>query len=135
VGHLSHFHARDTSFVLVSRAPLQNILEYKKRMGWAIPWFSSAGSDFNRDMGVTTVKGETFGLSVFVRDGAAVYRTYFTTYRGVEALGSVWSFLDLTPLGRQESWEDSPDGWPQTSPYQWWRRHDEYARERGSGGT
>ena len=71
--------------------------------------------------------GETFGLSVFLRDGDNVFRTYFTTARGVEVLGSVWTFLDLTPLGRQEEWEDSPAGYPQTRPYEWWRRHDEYA--------
>jgi predicted dithiol-disulfide oxidoreductase (DUF899 family) len=126
IGHLAHFHARDTSFALVSRAPLQNIEPFKQRMGWTIPWYSSAASDFNVDFGVTTDRGETFGLSVFVRDGDDVYRTYFTNRRGVEALGSVWTFLDLTPLGRQETWEDSPEGRPQTSPYQWWRLHDEY---------
>jgi predicted dithiol-disulfide oxidoreductase (DUF899 family) len=126
IGHLAHLHARETSFVLVSRAPLEKIEPYKKRMGWTIPWFSSAGSDFNEDFGVTTAQGETFGLSVFLRDGADVYRTYFTSGRGVEALGSIWTFLDLTPLGRQEAWEDSPDGYPQTAPYEWWRRHDEY---------
>ena len=59
-----------------------------------------------------------------------LFRTYFTTRRGVEALGSVWSFLDLTPLGRQEDWEDSPDGYPQTKPYEWWRRHDDYEDAR-----
>jgi hypothetical protein len=79
-----------------------------------------------RDFGLTTEEGESFGLSVFLRDGDKAYRTYFTTGRGVEALGSVWTFLDLTPLGRQEVREDSPDGWPQTRPYAWWRRHDEY---------
>jgi predicted dithiol-disulfide oxidoreductase (DUF899 family) len=126
IGHLAHLHARDTSFVLVSRAPLEKIEPYKKRMGWTIPWFSSAGSDFNEDFGVTTAQGETFGLSVFLRDGDDVYRTYFTSGRGVEALGSIWTLLDLTPLGRQEAWEDSPDGYPQTAPYEWWRRHDEY---------
>jgi predicted dithiol-disulfide oxidoreductase (DUF899 family) len=126
IGHLAHLHARDTSFVLVSRAPLGNIEGYRERMGWTIPWFSSAGSDFNVDFGVTTDAGETFGLSVFVRDGDDVFRTYFTSGRGVEALGSVWTFLDLTPLGRQEDWEDSPAGYPQTPPYEWWRRHDEY---------
>ena len=126
VGHLAHLHARDTSFVLVSRAPLAKIKPYQKRMGWTIPWFSSSGSDFNNDFGVTTDEGETFGLSVFFRDGEPVFRTYFTDGRGVEALGSVWTFLDLTPLGRQENWEDSPAGWPQTPPYEWWRRHDEY---------
>ena len=126
IGHLSHLHARDTSFALVSRAPLANIRRYQKRMGWTVPWFSSAGSDFNDDFGLSTPEGETFGLSVFLRDGDHVYRTYFTSGRGVEALGSTWTFLDLTPFGRQETWEDSPKGWPQAPPYEWWRRHDEY---------
>ena len=110
IGHLAHLHARDTSLVLVSRAPLANIERYKQRMGWTVPWFSSAGSDFNADFGLTTDEGETFGLSVFLRDGDSVYRTYFTGGRGVEALGSTWTFLDLTPFGRQEDWEDSPAG-------------------------
>ena len=129
VGHLAHLHARDTSFYLVSRAPLAKIQRYRKRMGWSIPWVSSADSDFNVDFGVTTKEGETFGLSVFLRDGDNVYRTYFTSGRGVEALGSAWTFLDLTPLGRQEEWEDSPAGWPQTPPYEWWRRHDQYGND------
>jgi predicted dithiol-disulfide oxidoreductase (DUF899 family) len=129
VGHLAHLNARDTSFCLVSRAPLANIIRYKERMGWSIPWASSAENDFNKDFGVTTDEGETFGLSVFIQDGTAVYRTYFTAGRGVEALGSVWTFLDLTPLGRQEDWEESPPGRPQTAPYAWWRRHDEYAQD------
>ena len=77
-------------------------------------------------MGVISERGETLGLSVFLRDGESVFRTCFTSGRGVEGLGSVWTFLDLTPLGRQETWEDSPPRWPQTPPYQWWRRHDEY---------
>ncbi|HEV8581096.1 MAG TPA: DUF899 domain-containing protein [Thermoanaerobaculia bacterium] len=129
IGHLSHLHARDTSFALVSRAPLANLEAYRKRMGWKIPWYSSAGSDFNVDFGVTRGNGETFGLSVFFHDDdGQVFRSYFTNGRGVEALGSVWTFLDLTPLGRQEDWEDSPEGWPQTPPYEWWRRHDEYGK-------
>jgi predicted dithiol-disulfide oxidoreductase (DUF899 family) len=126
IGHLAHLHARNTSLVLVSRAPVANIKRYKRRMGWTVPWFSSSASDFNHDFGLTTDRGETFGLSVFLRDGQTVYRTYFTSGRGVEALGSPWTFLDLTPFGRQETWEDSPKGWPQTVPYRWWRRHDEY---------
>jgi len=126
IGHLAHLHARDTSFVLVSRAPLAQIEPYKERMGWTVPWFSSSDTGFNVDFGVTTDRGETFGLSVFLRDGDSVYRTYFTAGRGVEALGSTWTFLDLTPLGRQEDWEDSPAGYPQAPPYEWWRRHDEY---------
>jgi predicted dithiol-disulfide oxidoreductase (DUF899 family) len=134
IGHLAHLHARDTSFALVSRAPITKLEAYRNRMGWTIPWYSSHESDFNVDFGVgpetpqedVYQDGETFGLSVFIRDGEEVSRTYFTTQRGVEALGSVWTFLDLTPLGRQEEWEDAPDGYPQTAPYQWWRRHDEY---------
>jgi predicted dithiol-disulfide oxidoreductase (DUF899 family) len=128
IGHPAHIHARETSLALVSRAPLSSIQGYKKRMGWDLPWYSSAKSDFNDDFGVSTPKGETFGLSVFFRDGEDAYRSYFTNGRGVEALGSVWTFLDLTPLGRQEDWEDSPEGWPQGPGYQWWRRHDEYNR-------
>ena len=128
IGHPARFHARDTSLALVSRAPLANIQAYRKRMGWALPWYSSAGSDFNDDFRVTT-PGETFGLSIFLREGDGVFRTYFTSGRGVEALGSLWSFLDLTPYGRQEEWEESPEGWPQTAPYRWWRRHDEYEKE------
>lgn len=134
IGHLAHMHARDASFALVSRAPIGKIEAYRERMGWTIPWYSSHESDFNPDFGTgpetpqegVYQDGESFGLSVFVRDGDDVFRTYFTTQRGVEALGSVWTFLDLTPLGRQEEWEDSPAGYPQTKPYEWWRRHDEY---------
>jgi predicted dithiol-disulfide oxidoreductase (DUF899 family) len=127
IGELSHLHARDTSLVLVSRAPLARLEHYKRRMGWTVPWYSSSASDFNVDFGVTRPEGETFGLSIFLRDRERVLRSYFTSQRGVEALGSTWTFLDLTPLGRQESWESSPTGRPQTPPYEWWRRHDEYA--------
>jgi predicted dithiol-disulfide oxidoreductase (DUF899 family) len=136
VGHPSHLHARDTSFALASRAPIAKIEAYRRRMGWTLPWYSSFGTEFNHDFGVGPEQprpgeyqdGEAFGLSVFLRDGTIIYRTYFTNGRGVEALGSVWTFLDLTPLGRQETWEDSPEGCPQTPPYTWWRRHDEYGR-------
>src|SRR5215208_3722447 len=137
VGHLAHLHARDTSFALVSRAQIEKIEAYRKRMGWTIPWFSWFGGDFGVDFGTSPAEprvgayqdGEGFGLSVFIREGDEVFRTYFTTSRGVEALGSVWTFLDLTPLGRQEEWEDSPEGYPQTKPYEWWRRHDEYQND------
>ena len=132
--HLAHLHARETSFAAVSRAPIDKIEAYRKRMGWKTPWFSSFGTDFNHDFEVGPKQpnpdqdqdGETFGMSVFVRDGGEIFRTYFTAGRGVEALGPVWTLLDLTPLGRQEDWEDSPAGYPQTPRYTWWRRHDEY---------
>ncbi|HEX2070301.1 MAG TPA: DUF899 domain-containing protein [Thermoleophilaceae bacterium] len=122
VGHLAHLHARDTSFVLVSEGPIDRLEAYRRRMGWEIPWYSLAGNSFNADFDVS----RGFGLNVFLRDGDEVFRTYFTSGRGVEALGSGWTFLDLTPLGRQEDWEDSPEGYPQTPRYDWWRRHDEY---------
>jgi len=130
LGHPSHLHARDTSLALVSRAPLANIERYRHRMGWERPWYSSDGSDFNRDMGATNDQGEVPGLSVFLRDGDEVFRTYFVSARGLEPVGTVWTLLDLTPYGRQETWEASPAGWPQTEPYQWWRRHDEYDTDR-----
>jgi predicted dithiol-disulfide oxidoreductase (DUF899 family) len=127
-GHIAHFHARDTSFCLVSLAPLKNIEKYKKRMGWTYPWYSSDGTDFNKDFGLTTDKGENYGLSVFIHDDQKnVYRTYHTNGRGVEGL-NMWTFLDLTPLGRQETWEDLPAGGPRAKPSSWWHRHDEYAK-------
>ena len=133
--HPAHLNARDTSLVLVSRAPLEKLQRYQARMGWQHPtWFSSLNGSFNQDMGVTscnchapdTDRGERHGISVFLRDGERVFRTYFSGKRGVEYLGSLWTYLDLTPYGRQETWEESPPGWPQTPPYVWNRRHDEY---------
>jgi predicted dithiol-disulfide oxidoreductase (DUF899 family) len=118
---LPHLHARDTTLVLVSRAPQADIERVRKRMGWTIPWFTTT-DDFSRDFDVP----DYFGFNVFLRDGDQVFRTYFTNGRAAEAIGSVWSFLDLTPLGRQEIWEDSPEGYPQNPPYAWWRLHDEY---------
>ncbi|MFC5819540.1 DUF899 domain-containing protein [Nonomuraea harbinensis] len=122
VGHLAHLHARDVSMALVSTGPLAEIMPSKRRMGWTIPWYAAPDGAFNRDMDA----GDGFAVNVFLRDGADVYRTYVTTGRGVERLGSNWTFLDLTPYGRQETWEDSPEGRPQSPPYHWWRLHDEY---------
>jgi len=126
LGKLIHLKQRETSFALVSRAPLKRLHHYRKHMGWKLPWYSSKGSDFNPDFGLTTEEGETFGLSVFIRNAKKIYRTYFTDGRGVEMLGTLWALLDVTPLGRQETWEDSPKGRPQSPPFKWWRRHDEY---------
>jgi predicted dithiol-disulfide oxidoreductase (DUF899 family) len=95
-------------------------------MGWTTPWYSSFGSEFNYDFGLTTDDGETFGLSVFLREGDNIFRSYFTNARGADRLRLDFNLLDLTPFGRQEEWEDSPEGWPQTPPYAWWRRNDEY---------
>jgi predicted dithiol-disulfide oxidoreductase (DUF899 family) len=120
--HLAHLNARDVSFALVSRAPIARLHAYRDWMGWDVPWVSSGDSTFNPDMGV---RGG-FGFNVFLRDGDDVLRTYFTSGRGVEAIGSVWSILDRTPFGRQETWEDSPAGVPQSDPYVWWDLHDRY---------
>jgi predicted dithiol-disulfide oxidoreductase (DUF899 family) len=133
--HLVHLQARDTSLVLVSRAPQVKLQPFRKRMGWTVPWFSSFGSDFNADFGVTDGAEEKSGTSVFLRDGSDVYRTYFTSGRGDERMMPVWNFLDTTPLGRQETWENSPEGWPQTAPYDWWRLHDRYAEPPGASGS
>ena len=141
LGHLAHLHARDTSFAVVSRAPLSKLEAFKERMGWdEVPWYSSYESDFNPDFGLAPSEpqpdqyqdGEEFGLSVFIRDGERIFRTYFTNQRGVEPLSSNWALLDVTPLGRQEEWEDSPEGRPQGPPYKWWRLHDEYDDKGGS---
>jgi predicted dithiol-disulfide oxidoreductase (DUF899 family) len=122
IGHLAHLNARDTTLALVSRAPQSQIERLKRRMGWEIPWYTVIGEDFQKARGTT----EYFSLDVFLREGDRLFLTYATRGRGVEALGAVWTFLDLTPLGRQEEWEDTPAGRPQTPPYKWWRLHDEY---------
>lgn len=130
IGHPEHFNARGLSFAMVSRGPLANLEAYKKRMGWKYPWYSSAGTTFNEDFGVTTPPGETFGLSIFLRDGNDIFQTYFITSRGAEVLLSNFALLDMAPYGGQEEWEDSPPGWPQSKPYVWWRRHDEYETQK-----
>lgn len=124
VGHLAHLHARDTTFVAVALAPYARLAELHRRKRWKVPFFSSAGSSFNTDMGVSIDGDEEFGLSVFLRDDEHVYRTYFTTGRGVEPAG-FRHLLDLTPYGRQEEWEDSPTGWPQSPTHGWGSARDD----------
>jgi predicted dithiol-disulfide oxidoreductase (DUF899 family) len=87
------------------------------------------GEDFQEQLGTT----QYFALDVFLRDRDRVFLTYATRSRGVEALGSLWTFLDLTPFGRQEEWEDTPTGRPQTPPYRWWRLHDSYEPAEAAG--
>ena len=125
VAHLAHLNARDTTLAFVSRAPQPDIQRWKARMGWEMPWFTIT-DDFDADFGV----GEWHGTNAFIRDGESIYRTYFIDSRGDEAMGSTWNYLDITALGRQEEWEDSPEGYPQTSPYRWWNLHDEYGQGR-----
>ena len=121
VAHLAHLNARDTTLVFASRAPQADIERVKARMGWEMPWFTMT-DDFDADFGVD----EWHGTNAFIRDGDRVFRTYFVNSRGDEAMGSTWSYLDITALGRQEDWEDSPEGYPQTPPYEWWNWHDAY---------
>jgi predicted dithiol-disulfide oxidoreductase (DUF899 family) len=127
IGHLAHLHARDTSLVLVSRAPLDRIESHRARMGWTIPWYSAFGSDFNYDFHVTSdeevapaeynykdraaleqaglthnLSGEQPGVSVFLRDGETVFHTYSAYARGLDLLLGTYNYLDLTPLGRQD---------------------------------
>ncbi|KVQ98071.1 DUF899 domain-containing protein [Burkholderia ubonensis] len=121
VGHLAHLNARDTTLVFASRAPQADITRLKARMGWNIPWYTITDS-FDADFGVD----EWHGHNAFIRDGERVFRTYFINSRGDEAMGTTWSYLDMTALGRQETWEDSPEGYPQGRPYKWWNWHDSY---------
>jgi predicted dithiol-disulfide oxidoreductase (DUF899 family) len=146
---LAHLHARDTSLVLVSRAPLAQLEAFKARMGWSLPWYSSLGSDFNYDFHVTTdesvapveynyrdketlerlgqsyhVKGEQPGVSVFLRDGASVFHTYSTYGRGLDVLLTTYHYLDLTPFGRGEGWGGMPD--LNGAGQNWLRHHDKY---------
>ena len=117
-------NARDTTFVLASPADQDKIAALKRRMDWHAPWYTMVGDDFGADFGVS----EWFGINVFLRDDEdRVYRTYFVNARGAEPFTPTWAILDVTPFGRQEEWEDSPAGRPQTPPYEWWRLHGEYA--------
>jgi predicted dithiol-disulfide oxidoreductase (DUF899 family) len=121
VAHLAHLNARDTTLAFASRAPQPEIARVKARMGWAMPWYTMT-DQFDVDHGVD----EWHGTNAFIREDGQVFRTYFVNNRGDETMGSTWSYLDLTALGRQEEWEDSPPGYPQTPPYHWWRWHDAY---------
>lgn len=152
VPNLSHLRARETNFVMVSRAPLAKIAPFKRRMGWNVPWYSSFGSDFNYDFHVTidpergstewnyrdtqelvdgkkipSVKGELPGLSVFLRDGERIYHTYTSYARGLEPLITVYHLLDLTPFGRGEGWGGMPD--VNGAGRNWLRHHDKYDAE------
>src|SRR6188472_4291393 len=120
VAHPAHLNARDTTLAFVSRAPQAEIQGWKERMGWrTIPWYTLT-DDFDADFGVD----QWHWTNAFIRDRDQIFRTYFIHDRGDEQLGSTWSYLDITALGRQEEWEDSPAGYPQTPPYQWWNYHD-----------
>ncbi len=130
VAHVAHLNERDTTLVFASRAPYSNIEGLKALMGWTHPWYSIRG-DFDADFDVA----EYHGTNAFIRDGGRVFRTYFINNRGTEAMGGTWDYLDMTALGRQETWEDSPDGYPQTAPYEWWDWHDCYGASSNDTGS
>ena len=125
VAHPAHLNARDTTLAFASRAPQADIERLKAEMGWQhISWYTIT-DDFDTDFGVD----EWHGTNAFFRDDDdRIFRTYFIDSRGDEAMGGTWSYLDITALGRQEEWEDSPEGYPQTPPYQWWNYHDAYGK-------
>src|SRR5262245_8873623 len=122
VAHLAHLNARGTTLVFASRAPQAEIERLKARMDWQMPWYTIT-DEFDKDFGVD----EWHGTNAFIHDGDRVFRTYFINGRGDEQMGGTWNYLDITALGRQEQWENSPEGYPQTSPYEWWDWHDEYS--------
>jgi predicted dithiol-disulfide oxidoreductase (DUF899 family) len=128
IGHLAHLHARDTTLEVVSRAPWPELKAFKERMGWTVPFFSSHGGDFNYDFHVSVgegIEGEASGVSVFLRDGKSIFHTYSTYDRGTDILNGTLNYLDLTPFGRQEDWEE-PRGRSNSSASGWWELHDEY---------
>jgi predicted dithiol-disulfide oxidoreductase (DUF899 family) len=133
IGNLAHLNARNTTLVYASRGSQSDIARIKTRMGWNIPWYTintevTSGQAFDVDFGVD----QWHGTNAFIRTGDRVFRTYFINNRGDEAFVNTWSFLDMTALGRQETWEDSPEGYPQSAPYEWWAWHDEYGNHEPS---
>jgi predicted dithiol-disulfide oxidoreductase (DUF899 family) len=126
VAHPAHLNERDTTLAFASRAPQADIQRVKARMGWElIPWYTITDT-FDNDFSVD----EWHGTNAFIRDNHNnVFRTYFINNRGDEQMGNTWNYLDITALGRQEEWEDSPEGYPQTPPYKWWNWHDNYDAE------
>ena len=126
IAHPAHLNARGVTLAFASRAPQEHIQGLKERHGWdLIPWYTIT-DDFDKDFGVD----EWHGHNAFIRQGDRIFRTYFVDSRGDEHLGTTWSYLDITALGRQETWEDSPEGYPQTAPYGWWNYNDAYGDER-----
>ncbi len=123
---LEFLEAYDARFVIVTPGQIDEALDYKRRVGNKMRWYSTADSAFGADMGAPL--GGGFQVNVLLRDGDTVYRTYNTQGRGTEQLSHVFGLLDLLPFGRQEQWQDVPDGWPQAPTYSHWADSDEFAR-------
>ncbi|NMW24314.1 DUF899 family protein, partial [Rhodanobacter denitrificans] len=124
IGNLDHLHARGVTFAVVSRARVSEIEPVKARLGWSFLWYSCHGTTFHEDF--VSAEDAPFGLSVFLRDGDAIFQTWFTTGRGIELPTNTFGLLDVTPWGRQEVWEDSPAGWPQQPTWSQVKIHDQY---------
>ncbi|MGW4275839.1 DUF899 domain-containing protein [Streptomyces seoulensis] len=110
--------AYDARFVVVTQGPIDEALAYRRRVGNRLPWYSTAGSSFGADVGAPP--GGVFGMNVFLRDGDTVYRTWHTGGRGIEQLTHTFALIDLLPYGRQEEWQEVPEGWPQSPTYSRW---------------
>jgi predicted dithiol-disulfide oxidoreductase (DUF899 family) len=109
VAELSYLHSRDITYAVFCQGPYDESSRYRDFMGWDMPWYSAQGS---LD---TLLVGRQIGLMhlvCYLRDGDRVFETYWTNYRGVEAMDYSFALMDLTVYGRQEAWEDSPTGWP-----------------------
>jgi predicted dithiol-disulfide oxidoreductase (DUF899 family) len=124
---LNNFDAR---FVIVTQGPIDEALAYKRLVGNTMTWYSTANSTFGADVGAPP--GGGFGVNVFLRDGDTVYRTWHTDGRGTEQLGYSFALIDLLPYGRQEEWQDSPEGWPQGPTYSRWADSKDIAAAYGS---
>ncbi|WP_330178692.1 DUF899 domain-containing protein [Nocardia sp. NBC_01503] len=123
----------DARFVIVTQGPIDEALACKRRVGNKMDWYSTANSPFGADVG--TPPGGGFGVNVFLRDGDTVYRTWHTNGRGTEQLSHSFALIDLLPYGRQEEWQDSPDGWPKSPTYSRWSGSKEIAAAYGEPGA
>lgn len=121
----------DARFVIVANAPLDEAMAYREKVGNRMDWYSAAGSTFGPDM--DAAPGEGFAVNVFLRDGDRVFRTWHTSGRGTEQLTHTFALIDLLPWGRQEAWQDSPEGWPQQPTYERWTSSEDIAAAYGAG--
>jgi predicted dithiol-disulfide oxidoreductase (DUF899 family) len=112
ISELASLHRRDTTYAVLCQGPYEQSIRYREFMGWTMPWYSAENSLETLLTGRTVGK---FHLVCYLRDGGRVFETYWTNGRGAETMDNVLALMDLTPYGRQETWEDSPDGWPQGS--------------------
>jgi predicted dithiol-disulfide oxidoreductase (DUF899 family) len=119
----------DARFVVVTPGPIDQALAYKRRVGNQMTWYSTAHSSFGAD--VDAPPGGGFAVNIFLRHQDRVYRTWHTNGRGCEQLGHSFALIDLLPYGRQEEWQDSPTGWPQSATYSRWAGSPEIAKAYG----